>query len=160
MKRLVEYDSDFEQFMKKDEIAGRLSALENEKEIGNLSNDVFGLIGECNSIGSSNPAKEIFKITNNMFKRISDVDTPVITKDDFGNFIDALYEIVYEGSGGLSRVPASVKKDESIVFTIKFVRADMRHDLDHGDAKEVAKKKERLAEIYKAYANMTSLDAV
>lgn len=160
MKRLVEFDNDFEQFMEKDAINDRLLALESEKEIRTLSNDIFGLVSDCNSICSSKSKREIFKITSKTFKRISDIDRLVTTKDGFGNFIDALYEMIYEGSGSLKRIPESFKKSGFIGFTIKFVRADLRHDLEHGQEREIQKKKARLSEIYKRFTGKTTLSSV
>ena len=160
MKRLVEFDSDFEQFTEKDAIADRLEALEREREIRTLSNDIVLLIGECNEISFSKSKKEIFRTTTKMFKRIADLDRIASTKDDFGNFIDALYEIIYEGSGSLNRIPESFKKNGFIGFVIKFLRADIRHDLEHGTEKEIKKKKARLTKIYKKYISKTSISAL
>jgi len=83
-----------------------------------------------------------------------------VTKEDFGDFVDALYEIVYEGSGSLNRIPEKFKNEDSILFVIKFIRTDIRHDLEHGDQKEVARKKQRLVGIYQSYTNKTSLDSL
>lgn len=160
MKKLVEFDGDFEQFTEKDAINDRLSTLENEKEMRTLSNDVFGLIGDCNDICSSKGEQVIFKITNKMFRRIADIEKLVTTKDEYGNFIDALYEMAYEGSGSLMRIPESFKKDDFIGFVIKFLRADLRHDLEHGDKKEIKKKKERLRKIYEKHTGKTSISSL
>ena len=160
MKRLADFDSDFEQFMEKDAVNDRLLALENEREMRTLSNDIFGLLSDCNSVCSSKSKKEIFQITSKAFRRISDIDKLVTTKDEFGNFIDALYEMVYEGSGSLKRIPSSFKKNGFIGFTVKIVRTDLRHDLEHGDEKEIKKKRARLSEIYKQYAGKTSFSSL
>jgi len=131
-----------------------------EKEIHTLSNDIVSLMSDCNSICSSKSEKEIFKITTKVFKRIPDVERPVMTKDEFGNLIDALYEIIYEGSGSLSRIPDSFKKNGFVGFDIKFLRADLRHDLEHGKEKEIRKKKVRLSKIYERYTGKTSISSL
>jgi hypothetical protein len=160
MKRLTEFDSDFVQYTEKEAILSRLATLEKQDEIFNLSNDIFGLIGEANTICASKSVGEIFKVTNKVYKRIADVDEPVATKDDFGNFMDALYEIVYEGSGTLNRIPSKFKEDGSILIAIKLIRADLRHDLEHGKEKEIVKKRRHLAEIYNLLSNRPSLDSI
>jgi hypothetical protein len=71
-----------------------------------------------------------------------------------------LYEIVYEGSGSLNRIPNQFKNENSILFAIKSIRSDLRHDLEHGDPKEIASKKKRLSEIYTMYTGKPSLSAV
>jgi hypothetical protein len=95
-----------------------------------------------------------------MYKKTIDVGNPATTKDGFGNLIDALYEIIYEGSGSLKRIDDSFKKDDFVGFTIKHIRSDLRHDLERGDAIEVKKKKERLAKIYEKYSSKTSLSSL
>jgi len=95
-----------------------------------------------------------------MFKRIPDVEKPVTTRDEFGNLIDALYEIIYEGSASLSRIPENFKKNGFVGFDIKFLRADLRHDLEHGKEKEIEKKKARLSRIYERYTGKTSISSL
>ena len=132
----------------------------DEKEIRTLSDEVAGLMSQCNSICTSKSKPEIFKITNKMFERITDLGKPVSAKNDFGNLIDALYEIIYEGSGSLNRIPERLKKDDSVGLAIKFLRADLRHDLEHGKPKEIQIKRGRLARIYKKYTGMTSISSL
>ena len=160
MKRLVAFDPDFAQFIEREAIDDRLAALENEKEIRNLSTDVLAVISEINSISTSKSMREVFKITNKMLKRIGPLSECVADQNDFGNFIDGMYEIIYEGAGSLSRIPVILKGEDSVCLKIKFLRADIRHDLDHGNEKEVIKKKERLARIYGEYSNKSSIDAI
>jgi hypothetical protein len=72
----------------------------------------------------------------------------------------SLYEIMYEGSGSLKRVPESYKKDDFMGLSIKFVRNDLRHDLEHGEEKEIMQKKTRVAKIYQKYTGKTSLSSL
>lgn len=130
------------------------------QEVFSLSNEVSSLIGDCNSICSSKGKEGIFRITDKTLKRISDIGKPVRTQDSFGNLVDALYEIIYEGSGSLGRIPQSLKEDDSIVFTIKLVRADLRHDLEHGKEKDIKKKRERLSRIYQRYVDKTAINSL
>jgi hypothetical protein len=161
MKRLFKFDKDFEQFAEKDAIAQRLEALEKEREIRTLSSDVVVLIGDCNEISVSKGGKEVFKITTKLLKRITDLEKMATTKDNFGNFVDALYEILYEGSGSLNRVPEIFKNDDDFIgFVIKFIRADFRHDLEHGSKQEIKKKKARLSKIYLKYSGKTAFSAM
>jgi hypothetical protein len=73
--------------------------------------------------------------------------------------IDALYEVVYEGSAELGRIPDEFKEDTFIGFTIKHLRSDLRHDLEHGEKKDIEKKIARAAEIYNRYVGRTALCA-
>ena len=131
-----------------------------QKEVYLLSTDILKLMGDCNNICQSKSKDEIFKITNKVLERIGDIEKAVKTKDEFGNFADALYEIIYEGSGTLNRVPESFKKDDFIGFSIKFVRNDLRHDLEHGEEKEIKRKKARLSKIYQKYTGKSSISSL
>jgi len=161
MKRLINYDSDFEKFTEKDAIINRLSALEKERDIRSLCSDLIVLIGDCNEILASKSKEEIFKITSKLLKKVTDLQKIANTQESFGNFIDALYMIFYEGSGSLNRIPAVFKaNDEFIGFVIKFIRADFRHDLEHGEQKDIENKKARLSKIYQKYGDKTVICAL
>lgn len=92
-----------------------------------------------------------------MVSKIAEMGKLVITEADFGNFVDALYQIIYEGSGSLTRIPEEFKKDNSFGITIKYLRNDLRHDLEHGDEKEILAKKIKIAKIYERYTSKTTL---
>ena len=134
--------------------------IRSENNVHSLSNEILRLLGDSNNICASKSRKGIFELTNTMVKKFADVGKPVRTLDDFGNLIDALYEIVYEGSGNISRIPDDLKKDEFIGFTIKHLRNDLRHDLEHGDENEVRSKKRRIANIYDRLTGKTTTSAL
>jgi hypothetical protein len=71
---------------------------------------------------------------------------PVIKETEFSDFIKASWMIFYEGTGCLERVPAELKKDSFIVFTLKFIRHSFFHDFGQGDGEQ--QKIERLSERY------------
>lgn len=145
---------------KRDSTESEVVPFGSVKEIQTLSGQIFRLLSDCNNICASKSKDEIFKLTSKVLGRVADVSKPVKTKDDFGNLIDALYEIVYEGSGSLKRIPEAFLKSDFIGFTIKFVRADLRHDLEHGTEKEIKKKRERLSRIYKRYVDKTAISSL
>ena len=71
------------------------------------------------------------------------------------DFIDALYFLVYEGSGSCKRLPAP---PPDFAMDVKFLRADVRHDLDHGSEKDVAKKAKRNAAVFEKYSGKKTPD--
>jgi hypothetical protein len=131
-----------------------------QKEVYTLSTDILRLMGDCNNICQSKSKDQVFKITNKVLGRIADIEKAVKTKDEFGNLTDALYEIIYEGSGSLNRIPESFKKEDFIGFSIKFIRNDLRHDLEHGEEKEIVRKKTNVAKIYKKYTGKTTMSSL
>ncbi len=114
---------------------------------------IISLIGDCNKISGSNPNQEIFKVTNTMIQEMAELGKAVNSKNDFENLIDALFKIVYEGSGNLSRIPEKLRSPDSIGFTIKHLRNEIRHDLEHGDQKEVLNKRLRFSKILEHYTD-------
>ena len=63
-------------------------------------------------------------------------------------------------AGNLQRIQDNFKEEDFVVFTIKHIRNDLRHDLEHGDAKEIDAKNKRLVKIYKRYSSKTAFAAL
>jgi hypothetical protein len=70
--------------------------------------------------------------------------------EQYGKFIDSLYFLIYEGSGACSRLPSPPPE---FVIDIKILRTMLRHDEDHGNKKEIEKKRKRNAEVFKRYSS-------
>ena len=124
----------------------------SENKIHKLGNEIIILLGDCNKISDSNVGKAIFKTTNTLIQKLGILGTPVNKTNTFGSLIDALFEVFYEGSGDLERIPENFKRDDLVIFTIKHIRNDLRHDLEHGNIREIAAKKLRLKKIYQQYS--------
>jgi hypothetical protein len=151
----IEY-SGFEKNPKNTSISPSIRA-QFETNIHSTSSSIFSLISECNKICISKGKDTIFVPTNTMVSKIADMSELTSSETGFGNFVDALFQIFYEGSASLSRIPEQFIDDNAIGITIKYLRNDLRHDLEHGDANEVLKKKTKVAKIYERYTNKTAL---
>ena len=159
IKRLIEYDTDFEQFVEATELR-RLANFERLQQIRKIKDNIIIGITECNKIFSSKNGEDLFKITNEVFRNAQTLDNPIKSADDFGNFIDALYKIIYEGSGNLERIPQNFKEKEDFIgFEIKHIRTDLRHDYEHGKEKYIEKKKKIISEIYKKYTGKVAISS-
>jgi hypothetical protein len=134
-------------------IAERILA---ENKIHVVGNQIISLLGDCNKICNSKEREEVFKPTNTLVQKLAVLGKPVENESDFGNLIDASFEVFYEGSGCLQRIPDDFKDEDFVLFSIKHIRNDLRHDLEHGDVKEVDAKKMRLATIYRHYSGKTA----
>lgn len=160
VKRLVEFEPDFGQFIEKTELK-KLAELERLQKISKLRDEIVSSIAECNKIFSSKQGEDLFKITSEVFRNVQNLDNPIKSKDDFGDFIDALYKIIYEGTGNLKRTPENFKeKDDFIGFEIKHLRTDLRHDYEHGKEKDIQKKKKIISEIYKKYTGKSAVSSL
>jgi hypothetical protein len=72
---------------------------------------------------------------------------------EYGKLIDALYFLVYEGSGACKRLP---QPPPEFAMDVKFLRTALRHDIDHGDAADIQKKRLRAAQTFEKYSGKKS----
>jgi hypothetical protein len=63
---------------------------------------------------------------------------PVSDVEGYGSLVDAMYKLIYEGSGACSRLP-SPPPDFSM--EVKQLRTGIRHDVDHGGKQKAAAKR-------------------
>lgn len=143
-----------------DTAENRTRALKDEIRVYSLKDEIIKLLSDCNKIRTSKQKERIFKVTDTMLGKLAKMGKPAKNEVEFGNVVDALFEITYEGSGNLERIPKEFKQEGSIGVTIKHIRNDLRHDLEHGEEKDIAAKKARLAKIYQRYCGKTALSSL
>lgn len=112
-----------------------------------LSRQILSLITQCNEVVKVGEKPEIFKPTNKMLEVYADLPWLLPeNKRTFGDFIDCLYFIFYEGAGkdklrflkayGGVLEPA----DCGLIWCIKHLRNKwLRHDADHGKETDIRK---------------------
>ena len=93
-------------------------------------------------------------MTNRSSRAMKAVGSSCSTEKEFGDLVDRLYFLVYEGSGDCKRLPSP---PPGYAMDVKFLRNYLRHDLDHGDAKDAAQKRRRGAQALKKYTGKGSL---
>ena len=93
----------------------------------------------------------VFKPTNKMFTASSCLTTSLaVDQSTFGNVIDSLYMLIYEGSGYAKRILGVLTDEESTtLWDIKKLRTDFRHDIEHGTEKDIQKKEREIGNAYK-----------
>jgi hypothetical protein len=116
-------------------------------QVSRLSRRVVRLVADVNEARKVNGQGEVFKPTTRA--QAVATELPWITAIDdcfFGVFIDSLFFLVYESAGsGKFRLlcdhggPLDPAECE-IVWQIKRLRLWRRHDMDHGDSRDVEKK--------------------
>jgi hypothetical protein len=110
---------------------------------------VSGLNGKAEREGRS----LIFKPTNKTFLACGIIPTRVATDElSFGEVVDHLYFLLYEGAGGSSSRLSKICSDQELadLWLLKSLRTGFRHDVDHGAAKEIVKKNLQLGNAYKS----------
>ena len=93
----------------------------------------------------------MFKPTNKTYTVVSCLMSSFATDQyTFGNVMDSLYMLIYEGSGSAKRVlEVLTDKECSPLWDIKFLRTDCRHDVEHGSESDIKNKKRKIGEAYK-----------
>ena len=119
-----------------------------------MANGIGDLIYKCNETYRAKAGEDIFKATNETVRGLRLICDPIKDQESYGQFIDALYKIVYEGSGAGSRLGSPLP---DIVSHITTLRTDLRHDVDHGKKSKIRAKEKRLAETVTKYSGKSSI---
>lgn len=149
VKRLSMFNSEFRKYLNLQDRDEEVINLQKKDTMKRLVDELMNSIHLINKSYSVKKDGDLFKITNNVLKCVSIISVPVTSRQEFKNFIDSMYKIIYEGSGSLRRVPKEFIEDSSIFFIIKYLRNDFFHDMEHGDGSEVEKKKKELFQFIK-----------
>jgi hypothetical protein len=78
-----------------------------------------------------------------------------VNQEGYGAFIDAIYKLIYEGSGACSRLPAP---PPNLSMDVKHLRTGIRHDVDHGGKQKSAAKRKEIGAIFERYSGKKTLD--
>ncbi|OQW57268.1 MAG: hypothetical protein BVN28_13120 [Nitrospira sp. ST-bin4] len=125
-------------------------ATRNLSEISAASRDA---IYAANRKYSAAHGEDLFKMTTESSAALTIIGEPSRDIVQYGRLIDALYCLVYEGSGACKRMPTP---PPAFVMNVKILRTMVRHDIDHGDESEIRKKRLRAAEIFEMYSGKKS----
>jgi hypothetical protein len=92
---------------------------------------------------------DLFKFTNASTAALSVLGKVASDSDGYEELIDALYKLLYEGSGTCSCLPAP---PPDFVMDVKHLRTGIRHDVDHGEINKSAAKRKQIGKIFKKYS--------
>lgn len=98
---------------------------------------------------------DIFRVTNRSLEAASLIPAIVTgTERDFADVVDALFFLLYEGSGACSRLsPLVSDEDLQPLWHLKNLRLYYRHDIEHGDGKDISKKHQKVGAAFVAIAD-------
>jgi hypothetical protein len=144
-KRLATHSPLFSSFLSSYSEAGDAATL----TINELQDASRALVYEVNREYSAANGEDLFKMTTKSSNAVHTLGVPCRDIATYGDLVDALYFIVYEGSGNCKRLPSP---PPDFAMDVKFLRADVRHDLDHGSEKDVAKRVTRNAVVFQNYS--------
>ncbi|MBR5451371.1 MAG: hypothetical protein IKV36_00060 [Clostridia bacterium] len=103
-----------------------------------------------NDIRMAAGEEPIFKPTNKAYTAIPCLTSSFsVDQNTFGNVIDSLYMLIYEGSGSAKRIREILSDAEcSPLWDVKHLRTDCRHDVEHGSDSEIKKKQRNIGKAY------------
>ena len=113
---------------------------------------IVSLVYEINECGAGADGTDIFKPTNKTLRASSSLSSSIATDEvTFGQIVDGLYNLLYEGSGNAGRLIDRLSDDDlDALWLIKRLRTGLRHDVDHGKASDVKRKRKALGEDFTA----------
>lgn len=144
-KRLATHSSSFSPLLKDN--AKVQSQVENS--LTTTAKEIQSLVYKVNKAYSARNGEDLFKMTNESVRALTQIPIPCDSMDAYGKFIDALYVLVYEGSGSCKRFG---EPPPDFLMDVKFLRTALRHDVDHGGTTDYAKKTKRASEVFKKYS--------
>jgi hypothetical protein len=111
-----------------------------------LANTIGDLIEKLNAKYSAKHGDDLIKATNKTMAAMRRIGKPVKSYAAYKEFISDLYFVFREGTAQrlATNYPAS--------FTdINLLRTDLQHDVDHGRAKDVSKKRKKISSAFSKY---------
>jgi len=120
--------------------------------LAQVSTEIKDLLLRLNKSKLGVLGEDAIKMTSTNLETIDKLSSPVDDEKSFGEMIDNLYKLLYEGSGNCQRTTFS-----EIIDDLKILRTDIRHDWDHGAKKVIKKKSNMIANVYSKYTGKKSL---
>jgi hypothetical protein len=144
-KRLATYNPRFAKLL----AAYTAASDEVTRNLSELSASSRDAIYAANRKYSATHGEDLFKMTTESSAALTTIGEPCRDVTQYGKLIDALYFLVYEGSGSCARMP---NPPPGFAMDVKFLRTGVRHDVDHGDEGEIHKKRIRAAATFEKYS--------
>ncbi len=94
---------------------------------------------------------QVFKATTLTMRACGVISSRIASgEQDFCFLVDQLFFLLYEGAGGSTNRLTDIADDAALnpLWTLKHLRLDARHDVDHGDIGEITKKHAKIRDAY------------
>ena len=123
------------------------------QDVRRMGDQVAEQIFALNSWHAGVHGEDMFKLTNRAAKALKRIGGASNSRESYGDFVDDLYLLAYEGSGNGKRFPQGLPPS---VKDIRDLRTQLRHDVDHGSAGAARKKRRELGSVFRKYAGVES----
>lgn len=109
------------------------------------------LVTEINNLAVANGREPVFKPTNRLVEGAAGLPFIVATsRVEFQDFINLLFQMLYEGSGRAERLTGDLADGElGPLWQFKQVRLWVFHDVEHGDDRDIAEKQRKIADAFR-----------
>lgn len=130
-------------------LAVKKSSVTRVVEIGGR---VVQRVYEINTEAEHRGRQPVFKPTTKTMMAFHRVPSTVVSDErEFLDIVDELYFLLYEGSGDAKRLAEHFSSERlKALWLLKHLRLGARHDVNHGDTKEISKKLRSVGEAYEA----------
>jgi hypothetical protein len=106
---------------------------------------------------ATNGGRDLFKATNKTAGALTRLTEPVTSVKEYETLINDLYFVFWESPG--QRFDENFERPNSF-RDVNELRTSMNHDVDHGKAGAVARKRKRLSETFRKYSGGATPDSV
>jgi hypothetical protein len=115
-----------------------------------LGGEIVELIHGINESRVSAGAPLVISPTNRNLLAVQQITTTVAADEQgFGKIVDALYCLLYEGSGDAKRLTELMSDEELMaLWWVKTLRTSLRHDVDHGDPRKARSRHVEIGDVY------------
>lgn len=119
-------------------------------KIAELGGELVQLVYDLNVESEREGHAPMFKPTTKALMACALVPSRVaFDSSSFGEIIDSLFFLLYEGSGSAQRLAARCDKSRlEPLWTLKHLRLGSRHDVNHGTERDALKKNHQVGEAY------------
>jgi hypothetical protein len=116
-----------------------------------LARYVCHLVTEVNNVAAATGTGPVFRPTNRLVEGAAGLPFIIATsRVEFQDFINLLFQMLYEGSGAAARFKGNLTDDElEPLWRLKHTRLWAFHDIEHGDARDIAEKQGKIAHAFR-----------
>ena len=135
--------------------AGPVSASGLDSEVAEVGPRISTLVAKANDVHAATAGADLFKATNKTATALTALGVPIRSLDSYKAFVENLYFLFWEGPGQrlAGKEPESFKDINSL-------RTYLQHDVDHGKASKVKKKRIDLGAAFEKYAGAGTPETV
>jgi hypothetical protein len=149
LKRLLLTDASFDEVFDPQTVTESGIAADLKQVADSIRDSIYAL----NKGHEARYGRDLFKPTNETNQALAVLGKPAASLQDYGDLIDALYCLLYEGSGNGERLGSPLPE---AIGDVRDLRTQVRHDVNHGETAKAKAKMKKLGTVFSRYATVSS----